>query len=130
MILSMEEVATTYLEGREDVLAAIVSVTPPSVDDAWVKVTQIDPQDLSPEVGDYFVSHLIQFDCYAGKEGGKDEADLLTRTVRAALREMRDGVEGAVVSQVTFTSCPYLPDPDLEPARPRYSLSADIYAHA
>lgn len=135
MIPSIERIAIAYLNARDDVEAEVVTDTPDDTGPSWVRVSQIDPKILTPNADEHFGNYMIQFDCYAGKDAGKNEgqevADLLTRTVRAALKDMRNHTHtGAVVTDVDFTSCPRLPDGDFEPAMERYALTAEIFAHA
>lgn len=135
MIPSIEELVTTYLVARDDVNAAIVGRTPDSVSEPWVKVTSLDPKPITPNADEHFLNFMVQFDCYAGEAVGRDlgqeTADLLTRSVRFALKEMRLASHtGAVVTDVDFTSCPRIPDLDFEPPMERYALTAEIYAHS
>lgn len=138
MLPSMEAVVGTYLNSLPEIAALgaqAVGTTPRETDQPWVLVTSMNPQSLTVDADDHFVNHMIQLDCYAGRNNNEsaaqqDEADRLTRTVREALKNMRTATLPVVVSTVSFPSCPRLPDSDFEPARQRYSLTAEVYAHA
>lgn len=129
-----EALIGTYLRQHPDVQALgarVIGRTPKDTSEPWVRIQQFD----NPAVGDSRTEHLIawfgQFDCYAGKVGGQEEASLLTRTVRGALAVMHEAShDGAVVTGVRFVSCPRIPDEDFEPARERYLLSAEVFLHA
>jgi hypothetical protein len=98
-----------------------------------VRVTQLDGADVSNV--EHLIDYLVQFDCYAGKDAmddhvGQAEASLLARTVRAVLKAAKgQTIGGAVISSVRFQGMPRIPDPDFEPARERYVLTATIHMH-
>jgi hypothetical protein len=79
---------------------------------------------------------LIQLDCYAGgaameAHSGQSEASLLSRTVRAVLKEMEaETVGGAVVAGVRFVSNPRIPDEAFKPARERFARTVIVWMHA
>lgn len=111
--------------------ARVVTRTPSSTLDPWVRITQLD----APTVGDARSDHLIEFyvqaDCYAGKEGGYGEASDLGRSAREALVGLPAGSHsGAVITGVAIRSMSSIPDVDFEPARDRIILTAAVWAHA
>jgi hypothetical protein len=100
----------------------------------WVRVTQLDGTDIGGL--EHLIDYLVQLDCYAGKDAmddhvGQAEASLLARTVRAVLKAAKGQTIGdAVITNVGFQGMPRIPDPDFEPARERYVLTATIHLHA
>lgn len=124
-IPDLERIASDHLRARS---VRAVGKTPDVRDAAWVRVTQLDAsQNGSP---DHLVSFLLQFDCYAGETGGQPEAVQLGRTVRALLGDL-PGVHGTdVVTGVEITTHARVADTDLEPARERVIVTAEIWAHA
>jgi hypothetical protein len=100
----------------------------------WVQTTQLNAGD-SPRSGlDHNIRFLLQFDCYAGSEGGNPEADRLGDAVRADLKSLEGEVEaGAVITEVSFVNHATIPDPDLRDregvGRARSILTAAIRMH-
>lgn len=134
----IEKIASDYLREDPDVEAMvgrrIVGKPPSNTDDPWVMVTVLDDGADPRSKAEYLFEHMVQFDCYAGKEGpdrgGQPEANRLYRAVRAALHAMPDvDHDGAVVSAVRFSSSPRLRDTDFKPARDRRVLTAHITTH-
>lgn len=134
MIPYVEKIASDYLRDHPDVEALgarVVGKTPSSTSEPWVRVTQLDAANEPTSRPEHLIDYLIQFDCYAGSDGGQPEANLLTRTVRAALHDMPDADhDDAVVTDVRFTSMARIPDVEFEPARERFVLDATVYMHA
>lgn len=127
----IEKIVSDHLRSHADVQtlgARVVGKTPENTDTPWVRVTQLGGRD--EDVPGHFVSYLVQLDCYAGKSGGQPEANLLQRTVRAALTEI-GGVHGdAVVSGAMVVNAARIPDEDFEEARERFALTANVWAHS
>lgn len=129
-----EQIVGDYLRAHADIAALgprIVGTTPSSTDGPWVRITQLDAANEPGSRVEHLIGYPIQLDCYAGRDGGQEEASILVRTVRAVLHAMPDHAhDEAVVSRVTFTSCPRIPDQDFEPVRERYALTALVRMHA
>lgn len=137
MIPDAERIVSDYLRSHAAVAALdtrVVSKTPG--DDAggtaqsWVRVTQLDAQNSPQSRPEHLIDYLLQIDSYAGKDGGKPEASLLNRTVRAALDDMPGVHDGVVVTSVKFTNNARLPDSDFKEPRERYVLTTSIHMHA
>lgn len=130
----VEAIVGAYLRQHPAVKALgakVVGETPSNKEKLWVTVTQLDDPAVEDHYSDYLIDWMGQFDCYAGATGGQGEASLLTRTVRAALKELPDAdLEAIIVSRARFLSCPRIPDTDLEPARQRFALTASLILHA
>jgi hypothetical protein len=130
-----EALVIGWLDGHDDVQALdaqIVSQTPDEDDRAqpWVRVTQLDATPEANSRPEHLIEFMLQFDCYTGATNLQEDASTLNRTVRAALKDLEGRtVDGAVVTCVRVTSNFRLPDTDLEAARERYVLTADVYAH-
>jgi hypothetical protein len=133
LLPDVEAIVGSYLRQHPAVKtlgAKVVGETPSDKSKCWVTVTQLDDPAVEDHYSDYLIGWMGQFDCYAGATGGQGEASLLTRTVRQALKEMPDAtLEGIVVSRTRFLSCPRLLDTDLEPARQRFALTAELRVH-
>lgn len=127
----IEKIVSDFLRSHDTIEALgarVVGKTPESTDTPWVRVTQLG--GLDEDVAGHFVSYLIQLDCYAGADGGQPEANLLQRTVRAALTEIA-GVHGdAVVSGARVVNAARVPDDDFEEARERFILTVETWAHS
>lgn len=100
-------------------------------DEPWVRITQLDAtNETGTTKVEHLVSYYLQLDCYAGVDNWFSEAWDLNTAVRAALVAMPDAeFEEAVVTMVGIASNPAPPDTDLEPARERSILEAEILAH-
>jgi hypothetical protein len=133
LIPDVEAIVGAYLRqhpAMKTLSARVVGETPSDKSRPWVRVTQLDDPAFEDHHADYLIDWMGQFDCYPGPTGGQEEASLVSRTVRRALKELPDAsVEGLVVSRVQFLSCPRLLDTDLEPARWRYARSATLRLH-
>lgn len=133
-----EKIAGAHLRTHADVVALgtrIVGETPDSIEDSWVRLTQINAPSDPGSRADYLVTFSFQLDCYASKAGldgsPQKEASLIARTVRAVLIEMPAASHsGAVVSRVQITSDGRVPDTQLEPARERRIITANVWMHA
>lgn len=131
MIPDIEKIVAAHLRDAApitDLDARVVGKTPDTLTRPWVRVTQLDGS--SDAATDHLVGFLVQFDCYAGADGGQPEANLLARTVRLVLRDLRGPVTDAVVTGVRVTGDARIPDDTFEPARERRVITAEIYAHA
>lgn len=136
LIPDAEALVHTWLSSHPAIEALDTQIVPETPGKAgrvtsWVRVHQLDAAGERLSTPEHLVNFMLQFDSYAGAGNLQEEASALNRTVRAALKELEgQTVDDAVVSAVRFTSNPRLPDTDLEPARERYSLTAEIFAHA
>lgn len=134
MIPDGEAILGDFLREHPEVKALgarVVPATPGNTGAPWVRVTQIDATDVGESKSEHLIEWFGAFDCYAGKEAGADDgqevASNLTRTVRAALKQLdrETNPEGAVTSRVRFVSCPRIPDPDLDDME-RFQLSVTL----
>lgn len=132
LIPDAEKLISDYLRDQGAVAAIVgrrvLGHSPASKDEPWVLVTQLSaPQDANSSA-DHLVAFFLQFDCYAGRDGGQPEANLLGRTVRAALVVADKSIEE--VSAARINGDARILDTELEPARDRRALTATVYAHA
>lgn len=135
LVADAKELLGDYLRNHADIVAldAWVSVKPPAnLATPWVKLSEIGLGDRSA-APDHLMSHFLQFDCYArrGRDGGAVEANLLGRTVRAAIRELAPAdVPGWTPSVITLNGPRDLGvDTNFEPARDRTMVEAEILLH-
>lgn len=136
-LLNAEAIVGSYLRDHADVkaLGARVVGEPPGDgerDTLWVQIVQQDASNRTRiNRVEHLVAYWLQLDCYAGASGGQAEARSLMATVRAALVTLPSAtLEDAVVTDVEILSNPRIPDRDMEPARQRYIIDAEVYAHA
>lgn len=137
-----EKIVSDYLRTVDEIEALgarVVGKPPSSTTSPWVMVTQIGDRNVTgTERVEHLERFLFQFDCYAGADkangvarepSGQPEANLLRRTVRAALRAMRDAqLDDAVVPRVEIVGDSRVPDPDVdEGARERFVLTAYVW---
>lgn len=109
----------------------VVDRTPRNTRTGWVRLTLLDARQT--DTPDHLVDFYVQLDCYEGDNDPPNsiEASNLARAVRAELVEMPlADHDGAVVSGVEINGMARIPDEETEPARERYSITADIWAHA
>lgn len=142
MIPDIEKITSDYLRAHpdvEDLVGRRVVAYPPDEkrrSTPWVRITLLDAPSPPRSSTDHLIRFLVQFDCYAGEDRpgethGQPEANLLARTVRAALLGMPAAShDGAVVTDVRFAGMIRLPDTNFEPARERVALTTEIYAHS
>jgi hypothetical protein len=130
-----QKVISDYLRSHSAVAALtsrVVSKRPSTTGSTWVQVTQIDGRDASSF--DHLIDFAFQFDCYADPDGGLPQANLLGRTVRAALVQAFGTHDGVVISGVVITGDRPLPDPDLKDRdgnpRDRQIIDATIWMHS
>jgi hypothetical protein len=115
--------------------ARVAGRTPNSTTMPWIRVTQLDATPITRARTEHVIDYMIQLDCYAGKQAtddftGQAEASTLARTARAVLKALEGTVaDGVTVSRVRFTTHLRAPDMDMEPARERYVLTAEILMH-
>lgn len=111
--------------------ARVVGKTPATTTDPWVRVTQLDDRAVGGHRSDHFHEFYLQFDCYAGHDGGQPEASTLARTVRALLVDAPAASLDAVVNGVDIRSQARIPDSDVdEPARERFVITALVWMHS
>lgn len=129
-----EKLVSDFLRDHPDLAelgARVVSKTPPDRATPWVRVTQLDAGQATRDPSDHLVEFFLQLDCYAGADGGKPQASLLTRTARAALQTIAQASHAdAVVTGCRISGAARVPDTDFEPARERFVLTATVWAHA
>jgi hypothetical protein len=131
----IEKVVPDYLRATPEVVeitGRIVTKTPDSTGEPWVRVTKIDGQPTPGDVADHLIAFYLQLDCYASATGGLPEASRLARTVRAAIAALNEpgvSVSGAVVTGAKVIGDTRVPDTDLEPARERVILTVVVWAH-
>lgn len=133
LIPYFEKVVCDYLRDTPAVAALIgrraVGKTPDQTFEPWVRVTLLDATDQPGSRAEHLIEGFVQLDCYASSDNGQPEANLLARTVRAALRDMPGTRGDAVVTGTKITGFARLPDLDFKPARERFVIDAQIWAH-
>lgn len=133
------KIVADYLRADPDVEEIIgrrvVAKTPDDVSAPWVKITQLDAPKRTRTA--HLIEFYFQLDCYAGdpksQAGGQPTADLLARTVCAAIERMdADGPvgEGFVVTAAEANPGLYRPDTDFNPDRERYAATALVWIHS
>lgn len=134
LIPDAEKITGKYLREHPALIALdarVVGKPPDERATPWVQTAQLDAPKEAGSRPEHLISFMLQFDCYAGAAGGVPEATLLARTVRALLVAMPDVAhDGAVVTQVRILGHARVPDTDIEPARQRVILTADVRMHA
>lgn len=134
-LLNSEAVVAELLKQDTDVVAIagtrIVSQTPSTTENPWVRVTLIDPQNRTRiNRVERLVGYYLQIDCYAGNGDGQADAFALAKAVRNALVTAPDReVDGVVVTDAEPLSMPRIPDTDFAPARQRYILDLILTMH-
>lgn len=135
MHADLEQLVVDYLSSVTAVTALtdrIGTKTPPTIDDPWIRVQTLDDAQRAGSTALHVIDGLVQIDCYAGstRAGAKAEASTLALTVREAIAAMpaATGLLG-VVTSARVPSLRPLPDPDFDPARDRYILTAEFVAH-
>jgi len=128
MELDAERIVSDHL--RAEVGARVVGKPPADTATAWVRVVQLDALDEVSSRAEWLLNYLLQFDCYAGRDGGQREAKELGRRVRSSLVGM-PGIENgeAIVTAVRIAGSARVPDTTLEPARERVVLTAVVHMH-
>lgn len=131
-----QKIVSDYLRSQADVTAItnrIVSKKPDDTETPWVQVRQVDAQNAGRVVVEHLIDFLFQFDCYADEDGGRPQAILLGRTVRAALVAMPGTQGGVTVNGVDITLDTDLADDTLKDSRggsrDRKILRATIWMH-
>lgn len=133
-VVDIEGAVVAYLAGRADVAALagerIATLPPPSLADPFVRVRLLNaPQPLNSPT-DYLTAYLVQTDCYAGAGGTSVDALELATAVRLAIHEMPGAAGlGATITGTNIAGFQNLEDIDIEPPRPRYLVTATIWAH-
>jgi len=130
-VINAEKLVKDYLE--VELATRVGGSAPKDTGQAWIKVTQLDERNVAGERTDHFNAYYLQLDCYASVDGpaGQVEALALYQSARNALRVMPDETfTDAVVSAVTFGSCPRMPDETFDPPRQRYILNINLYGRA
>jgi hypothetical protein len=131
VIADCEAVIGDHLRSALSVLAVpVVGRTPNDTDEPWVRVTLLDAPSEGSEA-DHLVGAYVQLDCFAGRDGGQEEASLIARTVREALRTIAAASHsGATVNGSVIDGYARIPDTEFEPARERFTVTATVYLHA
>lgn len=132
MIPDVEVMVGNVLRDDEDVAAIagdrIGGRTPTTIDEPWVRITQIADQQISR--GLVFVRVDVQIDCFGSSDraNAHAEASELARYARAALDAMPTvEFEDAVVSAVQFGPMSRVPDGTMEPERERFVFRASVF---
>lgn len=127
-IPNAERVIADYLRSWSGI-PRVVNKTPDDQTDAWIKLTQLNaPSETEPV--DWLIRFMFQVDVYAGKDGGRPEANSLGAAVRAALKEIPGGTDDAVVTGSSCVGDASVPDTSFTPARERKSLTFYFWMHA
>lgn len=135
LIPDAEKLVSDFLRDDVDVAAIVgrrvVGKTPSSIAEPWVLLRQLGGPSDATSSTDHLVAFYLQLDCYAGAAGGQPEANLLGRTIRAALKTMTGEIlDGAVVGRVRINGDSRIPDVAFEPARERRVVTTTIHMHA
>lgn len=130
LVPDIEKAIAKYLR---DTTSARVVAHPPGDEDrdtSWVMYTLISsPREARSSV-DRVIHFRVQFDCYAGAEGGLPEARGLMAEVRGAMCDMPlEDHEEVVVTYVRPQGGQRLMDTAMEPARDRYTFDTVVTAH-
>jgi len=131
-LLDAEKIVGDYLKDQpavEALKARVVSKTPSTLDLPWVRITLLTPTNVTGTTRvEWLMAYYLQFDCYAGRDGGRPEAFALAAAVRSALVEMPTvELPDAVATDAAFPSMPKEPDPDIE--RERYVIDGELWMH-
>jgi hypothetical protein len=135
---NLEALVAKWLREHPDLMGLGVRVgprIPESTTGPWVRVTLLDLPDDPVSGVEYLLDGMLQLDCYAGSTAAKNqtqqaEAYAVAATSRAVLRAMQGSTsDGVVVTRVRFNGHARIPDTDMEPARERYILTAEIMVH-
>lgn len=125
-MIDAERVIGRYL--RENDVERVVGKTPDDTGTGWVRLTQIDAE--ADHRADYLGAHYLQFDCYAGRDGGQPEANQTGYQVRRLLVDAHNRVlVGGTVTGVSVRGPSRVPDDDFKPARERTIVTATVWAH-
>lgn len=130
----VEKIISGYLREAPEVQALnarIVGKTPSATAEPWVRVTQLDDRSVGGHRSEHLHEFYVQFDCYAGADGGQPEASLLARTVRGLLVGAPSADLDVTVTGVDIRSHARIPDVGVdEPARERFVITALAWIHA
>ena len=132
MIPDVEAMVGTVLRDDESVAEIagdrVGGRTPTTIDDPWIRITQIADEKISR--GLIFVRVDVQVDCFgsSNRANAHAEASQLARYARAALDAMPEiEFEDAVVSAVQFGPMSRVPDGSMEPERERFVFRASVF---
>lgn len=132
MIPDAELIVGRFLRAHPAVVAlgaGVVPEVPPATERPWVQVRQINAFAHRSLDIEWLIDFTLQLDCCAGRAGDQATANLLARTVRAALEEMPGRRDDAVVVRTRVLSDPRIPDTSFEPAMQRRVLTVAIRMH-
>lgn len=119
------DAAVAALVGRR-----VLAYPPDSIAEPWVRVRQIDAPEHPQGGGDHLVGYLIQLDCYAGATGGQPEASAVCRAVRRSLKEIEGTHDEGISTGARISGGgSRIDDTDIEPARERYIMTAQVWCH-
>lgn len=134
LIPDLEASAGTWLRDHPAIVtldARVSGAIPKSFTRPWVKIVQLQATPEPNTTVEHLIVYLLQLDCYAGDtpNTGQAQANLLARTVRAALHEW-SGNTDLTVTAVRTTGDARIPDETFDPWRERRILTVQIWAHA
>lgn len=129
-MIDIEPLVIAWLNDADPALGAPAATkVPDSLDDPFIRVTLIDSRADRQIPTTSHSSSYLQVDVYAGATGGQVEAKTIARAVVERLHAMPGTHAQGVVSAVTGIGARPSPDPTTQPARDRYLVTCDVYAH-
>lgn len=128
--VDVERLLYGWASGHVDITALvsqrIYTVLPDSKTFPLLRFVLIDEQGLSEPIL-YLTSSLIQWEAYGGS---KTQARAIADAFREAVSDDLPGEYAlGVITGARHVSFGYLPDPDLDPNKPRYVGTVEIFAH-
>lgn len=128
MIPDAEKVISKHLRDETD--ERVVGKTPENTDESWVRLTLLDDPAVDGARHEHLIEAFVQLDCYAGREGGQPEANLLSRAIRAGVVDMPNHEHEDVTVTGATARRRRSPDPEFAPARERVIVTARVWMHA
>lgn len=129
MSADAEKAVSSYLRDHADIMALgtrVVGKPPSDTAGSWIQVTLINEAPL--DLGDYAQEVYVQFDCYAGAEGGQPEANRLAMAVKSVLNQLRNSSEsGGLLGSARASRGPRDVDPDIK--RDRCIVTSYVWLH-
>lgn len=124
-----EKIIGDYLRSEMTTTERVGGNTPASVEDPWVRITQIDDESMDGGVITRSVAVYLQIDCFAGRSGTKANARAMADEVCELLADAENQIAAAVVSGAE-TRMSRQPDTSFEPEMQRYIVTATIWMHS